>query len=69
MSKRIDEDLKKRFVNTYKFCKPNFSNLILLRKGVYPYEYTDQFKNVSKTSLLENKDFYSSLNRGDITGP
>ena len=38
--KRFDEKLKKRFVNTYKFSNHDINKFILLlRKGIYPYEY------------------------------
>ena len=36
---------------------------MLLRKGVYPYEYIDS----SKTSLLDKETFYSELNKEGIT--
>ena len=38
--KQFNEDLIKRFFNTYKFSNYNVNNFILLlRKGVYTYEY------------------------------
>ena len=36
----------------------------MLRKGVYPYEYTGRF---NETSLPKKKEFYSSLAMEDIT--
>ena len=39
---KIDEELKKRFKNTFKFSNNDINKFILLlRKGVYPYEYMD----------------------------
>ena len=38
-----------------------------MRKGVYPYEYMDDWKKFSETSLPEKEDFYSHLNMEDIT--
>ena len=38
---------------------------LLLRKGVYPYEYVDDWEKFNKTP--EKVDFYSYLNMGDIT--
>ena len=40
--KKFDENLKKRFFNTYK-CSNNDINkfIFLLRKGVYLYDYMD----------------------------
>ena len=39
--------------------------MLLLRKGVYPYEYMDSLKRF--TELPSKKDFYSKLNLEDIT--
>ena len=40
--RKLDEKLKERFFNTYKFfSQDNNKFIFLLRKGVYPYEYTD----------------------------
>ena len=37
-----DEDLRKRFKNTFKFSNNDINKVILLlRKGVYSYEYMD----------------------------
>ena len=38
----------------------------MLQKGVYPYEYIDDWQKFNKTSLPE-KGFYSHLNLEDIT--
>ena len=40
---------------------------MLLRKGVYPYEYIDSWEGFDETSLPDKKEFYSSLNMDDIT--
>ena len=39
----------------------------MLQKGVYPYEYIDDWENFNETSLPEKQDFYSHLNIEDIT--
>ena len=45
-SNKLDEKLKKRFENTFKFSNNDINKFILLllylRKGVYPYEYMDE---------------------------
>ena len=40
---------------------------MLLRKGVYPSEYMDEWEKFNEISLPENKDFYSNLNMEDVT--
>ena len=39
---------------------------MLLRKGVYPYEYMDEWEKFNEATLPE-KEFYSNLNMEDIT--
>ena len=34
----------------------------LLRKGVYPYEYMDDWEKFNKTALPEKEEFYRNLN-------
>ena len=38
----------------------------MLRKGVYPYEYVDNWERFNETSLPSKKDFYSNLNLENI---
>ena len=40
---------------------------MLLRKGVYPYEYMDDLEKFNETTLLEKEEFYSNLNLKNIT--
>ena len=39
---------------------------MLLRKGVYPYEYISSWEKFNETSLPSKKDFYSNLNMENI---
>ena len=39
---------------------------MLLRKGVYPYEYMDSWNKFDETSLPTKENFYSSMNMKDI---
>ena len=65
--KKFNKDLIKKFKNIYNFCNNDLNKFILLlRKGVYPYEYMDSWERFNKTSLPSNKDFYSNLNMEDI---
>ena len=66
---KFDEKLKERFFITYKFSNhDNNKYFLLLRRGVYPYEYMDDWEKFYETSLPEKEDFYSHLNMEDITG-
>ena len=41
--------------------------ILLLRKGVYPYEYMDDWEKFNETTLPKKEEFYSNLNMEDIT--
>ena len=57
-----------RFFNTQKFSSHDNNNFILLlRKGVYPYQYMDGWEKFNETLSLEKGDFCSHLNMEDIT--
>ena len=45
----------------------NSKFVLLLRKGLYPYEYMDDWKKFNETLLPEKGDFYIHLNMEDIT--
>ena len=60
--------LIKKFRNTYKFCNNDINKFILLlKKRVYPYEYTDSWERFNKTTLPNKKVFYSELYFENIT--
>ena len=66
--KDFNKNLIKRFANTYECCNKDFNKFILLlRKGIYPYQYMDSWKIFDETLLPNNEDFYSILNMEDIT--
>ena len=65
--KKFNKDLMKKFKNTYSFWTSDLNKFILLlRKGVYPYEYMDNWERFNETSLPGKKEFYSNLNMEDI---
>ena len=39
---------------------------MLLRKGVFPYEYMNSLEKFDETALAPKKDFHSNLNLEDI---
>ena len=68
-SKQLDRDvLKKSFANTYKYCGGDDEHFrLLLRKGVYTYEYMDSFERFKEQALLSIDRFYSELNLQGIS--
>ena len=58
----------KRFANIYEFGNKDINKFILiLRKGVYPYEDMDSWEIFDETSFPDKEAFFSSLNMEDIT--
>ena len=50
--KDCNKELINRFANTYKFCNGDINKFILLlRKGVYIYEYMDTWEKFNQTTL------------------
>ena len=67
-SNKIDEELKKRFKNTFKFSYNDINKFVLLlREGVYPYEYIEDEDKFNETTLPKKETNYSKLNMEDIT--
>ena len=66
--KEIDKELIERFANTYKFCNNDLNKFVmLLRKGVYPYEYMDGWDKFNETPIPNKESFYSNLTMENIT--
>ena len=66
--KDFNKELIQRFANIYEFYNGDLNKFILLlRKGVYPYEYMDSWERFNETSLPDKEAFYSNLNMEDIT--
>ena len=60
--------LIERFPSLYQFHSGDHNKFVLLlRKGVYPYEYTDDWDKFKETQLPLMKDFRNTLNQRDIT--
>ena len=60
--KEINKELVEMFANTYKFCNNDINKFImLLRKGVYPYEYVDGWNKFNEKLIPSKELFYSNL--------
>ena len=60
--------LIEKLSNTYQLCNKDINKFaLLLRKGVYSYEYMDSWKRFKEESLPGKESFYSELNKEHIT--
>ena len=61
-------DFINKFKNTYEFYNKDIGKFILLlRKGIYPYEYMDNWNRFDETKLPSIDKFYSNLKLENIT--
>ena len=66
--KDFNKDLINRFAKTYEFCNKDINRFILLlRKGIHPYEYIDSWERFGGTPLPDKEAFHSSLSMEAIT--
>ena len=66
--KKLIEGLIKKFPSIYQFCNGDLIKLILLlRKGDYLYEDTDNWGKFGETTLPPKEAFYSYLNLENIS--
>ena len=57
-----------RFYNAYKLSGNNIEKIkLLLRKGVYPYEYMKSWQNFKEPVPLDKKYYYSEFNNTNIS--
>ena len=60
--KKFNKKLIERFSNVYECCDYDINKfMILLRKGIYPYEYMDEWNKFDEKELPCKGSFYSSL--------
>ena len=65
--KKFNKELIKKFGSTYEFCNKDLNKFILLlRKGVYPYEYIDNWERFNEISLPNKESSYSNLSMENI---
>ena len=57
---------KQYFLKEYPFMTDEDFKLVIT-KGIYPYEYMNNFDRFNETNLPDNKCFYSSLNDETVT--
>ena len=68
ISNKSINSLINKFPNIYRSCNnDNKKFVLLLRKGVYPYEYMDNFNRFDENTLSSKEEFYSNLNMSNIS--
>ena len=71
MQRRMENtinELIEKFPGIYQFCNGNLNKFVLLlRKGVYPYEYMDSWEKIDENTLQLKEAFYSNSNLEDIS--
>ena len=66
--KRPLNKLIESFPSIYQLCNGKLNKFVmLLTKGVYPYEYMDSWEKFDEAALPPTKDFYSNFNLEDIS--
>ena len=60
--------LIENFSSIYQFCNGNLNKFVLLlRKGVYPYEDMDNWEKFDETTFPHKEAFYRNLDSKDIS--
>ena len=66
--KKPTNKLIENFPSVYQFCNGDLNKFVLLlRKGVYPYEHMDSWEKFDENTLPPMETFYSNLNLEDIS--
>ena len=62
---KFDKKLKEGLLNTYKFSNHNNNNFILLlQRGVYPYEYMEHWEKIQWNIIIWKRRFWQPLKFG-----
>ena len=56
-----------KFTTMNQLCNGDINKFVLLRKGVYRYEYMDSWERFNEESLPDKEALNSKLNLEDIT--
>ena len=67
LASNLLKDGKSNFIHTLKNNYSDEQNDLILKKGVYPYEYMDTTEKFSDTALPKIDDFYSVLSESRIS--
>ena len=58
-TEKLEKKLTTKFKNMYKFCNEDIGKfMLLLGKGVYLYEYMDDWSRFDEEELPDKSDFY-----------
>ena len=65
---KVANESIKNFPTFHKFCNGDLSKFfLLLREGIYPYEYKDSWERFDENIIPPKEAFYSKLNLENIT--
>ena len=65
---KLTNESIKNFPTLYKFCNGDLNKFfLLLRKGIYPYEYMDSWERFNENTIPPKEAFYSKLNLEGIS--
>ena len=65
---KLTNESIKNFPTLYNFCNVDLNKFfLLLTKGIYPYEYMDNWKRFDENTIPPKEAFYSELNLENIT--
>ena len=68
LCKNLIEGFIKKFPSVFQFCNVNLNKFVLLlTKGVFPYEYMDSWEKFNESTLPSKEAFYSNLKLEDIS--
>ena len=57
---KLTNESIKNFPTLYKFCNVDLNKFfVLLRKGIYPYKYTDNWERFDENTIPPKEAFYS----------
>ena len=65
---KLAKEWIRNFPTFYKFCNHDLNKFfLLLRKGIYPYEYIDCWERFDENTIPSKEAFYNELNLENIT--